>query len=159
MFYSTGLNREENTSGFTGFKGTTDSIIFAKRNIRTFENSIYLSYTLNNKSGIDLQARHYCSSFRNKDFYLLNTEGSLDAYSYNSPDGTFNMLNLDLLFRWIFAPGSELTLAWKKTVSDNRDQAEQNYFANLNNIFKADQSDSFSLKVLYYLDYNNLRRK
>ncbi len=159
MFYSAGFSKEDNTYGFTGFKQTPDTIVFAKRNLRTIENSIALAYTINKNSGLSVQTRHYSSSFRNNDYSALNEDGSFSPVIYISPDGTFNMLNVDFLFRWIFAPGSELSLAWKKTVFDSRQEAERNYITNLKNIFEAEQSDSFSLKVLYYIDYNNLRKK
>lgn len=157
IHYFAGLGKENNNRGFTGFKGSTDTIAFAKRDVKTIENSLYLSYTLNNKAGINLNARHYTSSFRNREFFYLDQSGSLGPLAYDSPDGTLNMLNIDCLFRWIFAPGSELSLAWKKTIFDNRQEAEQKYLANIRNLLRADQSDSFSVRVLYYLDYNVLR--
>jgi hypothetical protein len=159
MRYSAGISKDDNSPGFSGFKGTIDTIVFAKRDIRSYENAIYLAYTLNNKSGINLQARHYTSTFRNNGFYSLGPKGSLEPVSHDSPDGTFNMLNIDLIFRWIFAPGSELSLAWKKNIFDSRQEAEPEYLTNFKNLFRADQTDSFSLKILYYLDYNTLRNK
>lgn len=160
MHYSSGFSGEQNSNGFAGFQGSDDTIVFARRNVRTVENAIYLSYTLNNKSGINFQARHYSSSFINKDYYRLNESGHLDEMLYrNAADGNFNMLNLDVIFRWIFAPGSELTLAWKKNVFENTDKAGRKYLEDLQSIFRADQSDSFSVRVLYYIDYNNLIKK
>lgn len=159
MLYSAGINRDRNTPGFTGFKGSTDTIVFAMRDIKTVENGIYASFTFNNKAGLNLNLRHYASSFINKDYLRLAESGKLEDISgYNGNDGNFNMLNADLVFRWVFAPGSELSVAWKKTVFENSEQAERRYLANLNAVFRADQSDSFSLKVLYYIDYNNIRK-
>ncbi len=34
-----------------------------------------------------------------------------------------------------------------------------NYFENLGNTWKSEQINSLSLKILYYIDYNNLRKK
>lgn len=160
MFYSVGFNKDRNTPGFTGFKGTDDTIVFAIRDIRTFENGIYSSYTFNNSCGLNLNVRHYASSFINKNYQRLTGNGALENLDgYNGDDGNYNMLNADLVFRWVFAPGSELSVAWKKNVFENREKAEYKYFKNLKNIFISDQTDSFSLKVFYYLDYNNLRKK
>jgi hypothetical protein len=159
-FYSLNLSKDQNTPGFTGFKEGADTIVFAKRDIRTVENGIYASYTFNNKCGLNLNLRHYASSFINKEYLRLNENGSLENLSsYSGNDGNFNMLNADLTFRWVFAPGSELSLAWKKNVFENRKEAERRYLVNIRNIFRTDQSDSFSIRVLYYLDYNSLRNR
>jgi hypothetical protein len=158
---SSSLNSEINNRGFAGFQGSSDSIIFAQRDIRTVENAIGATYTFNHVSGVSLRIRHYLSSAVNKKFYNLNFDGKLsDISNYDGcNDQNFNLLNLDLLFRWVFAPGSELTVAWKKSVLDQRTGVVKKYAENLRNAFTADQYDSFSLKILYYIDYNNIRRR
>jgi len=160
-FYGTEINSEKNNRGFAGFQGTSDTIIFARRDIKTIENSISAAFTFNNKAGVNLRVRHYWSGASYKEYFRLNEEGKLDpdpSYLSNH-DENFNLLNIDLLFRWVFAPGSELTFAWKNSVFDNQKIVLKRYGENLRNILESDQFNSFSLKVLYYIDYNNLRKK
>ena len=161
LFYGTDINNERNNRGFAGFKGSVDTIIFARRDIETIENSISAAFTFNNKSGVNLRVRHYWSGATYREYFNLNPEGKLDPeplYSGNH-DTNFNLFNIDLLYRWVFAPGSELTVAWKNSVFCNQNTILKRYSENLRNILKSDQSNSFSLKVLYYIDYNNLRKK
>ena len=160
FFFGTDINDEKNNHGFAGFKNTMDTIIFARRDIKTIENSISAAYTFNNKAGASLRVRHYWSGASYKEFFRLNEDGSLDpdpSYKENH-DENFNLFNIDLLFRWVFAPGSELTLSWKNSVFDNQRVVLKSYAENLGNFLRSDQSNSFSLKVLYYIDYNNLRK-
>ena len=136
-------------------------VIFARRDIKTIENSISAAFTFNNKAGVNLRIRHYWSGALYKEYFCLNEEGRLDpdpSYLSNH-DENFNLLNIDLLFRWVFAPGSELTFAWKNSIFDNQKTVLKGYVENLRNILESDQFNSFSLKVLYYIDYNNLRKK
>jgi len=161
LFFGTDLNNETNNRGFAGFKGTMDTIVFARRDIKTIENSLSAAFTFNNKSGVNLRLRHYWSGAAYKEYFDLNNEGKLEtdpAYKVNH-DTNFNLFNLDLLFRWVFAPGSELTMAWKNSIFDNQRTGPGRYSEILRKILRADQTNSFSFKVLYYIDYNNLRKK
>lgn len=161
LYFNTGINNEKNNLGFAGINGTSDTIIFARRDIESIENSISAAFTFNNKSGVNLRVRHYWSGASYKEYFNLNEAGKLEpdpAYSGNH-DANFNLLNVDLLYRWVFAPGSELTVAWKNSVFENRNSVRKSYSENLRNIFSTEQANSFSLKILYYIDYNNLRKK
>jgi hypothetical protein len=138
-----------------------DTIYFARRDIKTIESVFGTSYALSNKAGFDLRVRHYWSGVINKDYYQLQQDGSLvhnpDYVEDNNEN--YNAFNVDLVFRWIFAPGSELTIAWKNSILDSRNKVMENYFDNLSKTWKSDQTNSFSVKILYYIDYNNLRKK
>jgi hypothetical protein len=160
LSYYTAMNIEKNNRGFAGFYGTTDTIMFARRDINRIENTLSAAFTFNNRAGINFRVRHYWSGASYKEYFRLNSDGNLDndpAYSDNH-DENYNFFNCDLLFRWVFAPGSELTLAWKNSIFDNQKIFIRSYKENLGNILDSDQTNSFSLKVLYFIDYNNLRK-
>ena len=159
--YDMGVNHEINDRGFVDKTVSEDTIYFAKRNVKTFENIFYASYAFNNKISIKIRTRHYWSGAANKHYYQLQADGSLsENLSYtNNHDENYNAFNIDMVFRWIFAPGSELSIAWKNSIYQNGDRVLTNYLENIRNTWKSDQTNSLSLKVLYYIDYNNLRRK
>ena len=79
------------------------------------------------------------------------------SFSENK-DQNYNAFTIDMIFRWNFAPGSELALAWKNAALADHDIVTNNYLTNLKDTW-LNQSNSVSLKVLYYIDYNNLKRK
>ena len=117
------------------------------------------SYALNNKANVRIRVRHYWSGAKNKDFYLLQNDGLLNRdYAYTHDDENFNAFSVDMIFRWIFAPGSEMTFAWKNSAYAELTDFDNNYTRNLRNTWK-NQSNSLSVKVLYYIDYNNLKKK
>jgi hypothetical protein len=158
--YSLNLDNHYNDRGYIDKKG--DSIIyFTRRDVKTLENVIGSSFILNNKAGMTLRLRHYWSGAENKEFFRLQENGSLAPESeYNeNKDANYNTITIDFNFRWIFAPGSELCLSWKNAVYEDSGLVNYSYFDNLRNTWKSDQSNSLSLKLLYYIDYNNLRKK
>ena len=159
--YSTGLNFEMNDRGYVDKTSSEDTIYFAKRDVKTFQNIFNVLYAFNNKASMSFRLRHYWSGAANKIYYQLNPDGSLneDVSYTNNNDENYNAFTIDMIFRWIFAPGSELSLAWKNSIYNNQDEVVTNYWDNIRNTWKSNQTNSLSLKILYYIDYNNLRKK
>ncbi|MBP1665053.1 MAG: hypothetical protein H6Q19_2193, partial [Bacteroidetes bacterium] len=123
-------------------------------------NTLSASYIFNYKTSLTFRMRHYWSGVGNKEFFLLNDDGTLNAYPDFSQnmDQNYNAFTIDMIFRWIFAPGSELSLAWKTNSYDNHNEVIYNYQDNLIKSW-LNQKNSISLKVLYFIDYNRLRKK
>jgi hypothetical protein len=156
IYYSKSVN----DVGFVDKNNTNDIINFAKRDVYTINNVLSISYVFNDKISMNIRGRHYWSGAENKDFYLLRQDGTLSldpSYSENQ-DQNYNAFTIDMTFRWVFAPGSELALAWKDAAYTSTNEVEKNYLNNLQDSWLS-QSNSISLKVLYYIDYNKLKRK
>jgi hypothetical protein len=64
-----------------------------------------------------------------------------------------------MVFRWIFAPASELLFVWKNNIFTEENEVAKDYFENIRDTFTSPMGNSFSLKLLYYLDYQKLKRK
>ena len=79
------------------------------------------------------------------------------SYTKNN-DFAFNTFNMDMLFSWIFAPGSSFNLVWKNEITNEQIINHIDYFDNLNHTFQQPQLNNLSLKVLYYFDYQNLKK-
>lgn len=154
------INQANNFAGYIA-KDAQSNIIFSRRDIRTIENSFDVKYTFNNKMGLNLRARHYWSELTNKQFYTLNSEGALDQNTTfnNAADRNFNAFNIDMVYLWRFAPGSEFSLAWKDASLLFNSNSQIKYFDNLDRTLSGPQNNNFSIKILYYLDYLQLTRK
>ncbi|MCU4163949.1 DUF5916 domain-containing protein [Carboxylicivirga caseinilyticus] len=152
---------EENDYGYVSKNDNEDSIHFARRNVATVENVLELSYTFNNELSLRLRGRHYWSGVENKQFYLLQNDGTLlpDAIYNENFDNNFNAFNIDMVLRWVFAPGSEMTFGWKNSIFDQDDKSISNYRKNIDIIWKSPQTNTLSFRILYYIDYNNLFNK
>lgn len=158
--YGGSLNNSINDRGFVDKNSNNDSIVFAKRDVITLSNVFYTSYVINNKTSLSLRARHYCSSAKNKEYFLLQNDGSLlpnTTYNQNK-DLNYNALTIDMNFRWVFAPGSEMVFAWKSAAYSLRDIVTRNYWDNFEQSWQ-NQSNSLSIKLLYYIDFNKVWHK
>lgn len=158
--YALSFNYTSNGIGYVDHNDANDSINFAKRNVKTLENILSSSFVMNNKTSFNFRVRHYWSRAKNELFYLLQQDGRLihDPSFSENKDQNYNAFTIDMIFRWNFAPGSELALAWKNAALADHDIVTNNYLTNLKDTW-LNQSNSVSLKVLYYIDYNNLKRK
>jgi hypothetical protein len=139
-----------------------DQALFSRYDRRTVENSLNGKYSFSNKMGLAVGIRHYWSDRRNKAFYLLQNDGTLAPYQGEAPvglDRNYNVFNVDLIYTWQFAPGSELSISYKDAAETNANFYTRKYTENLNGILSAPQNSSLSIKVLYYIDYLNLKSK
>jgi hypothetical protein len=139
-----------------------EQTLFSRYDRRTVENSLNAKYSFTNKMGLAVGIRHYWSDRRNKEFYLLKNDGGLVAYQEVPPAGldrNYNVFNVDLIYTWQFAPGSELSVSYKDAAETNVNYFTKKYTENLNGILSAPQNNSLSVKVLYYIDFLNLKSK
>ena len=49
-------------------------------------------------------------------------------------DISYNAWSIDCVFRWIFAPGSELSVVWKNLLDDQGDLLPDTYTENLQDV-------------------------
>jgi len=156
---TTMISASFNNAGFADISG--NDVIFSRRQLTTVENTITAKYNFNKRSGINFTARHYWSEADAKQFYTLNTDGSLspnNTYNQNR-DLNYNFFNIDMVYTLEFAPGSFINLVWKNDISAGDNNVDRSYFKNLNNTIAASQNNNVSLKILYYLDALKFRGK
>jgi len=149
------------TSNNRGFAGTDDSlnIYFGSRKLQTFENTLSGLYVIKNDLSLSLRVRHYWIFGKYNNFFLLNEDGTLsETLNYNTTqDFNFNSFNIDMVFNWQFAPGSNLSLIWKNALLDETPLIIYNYCDNLSKTISNPQLNMLTLKLLYYLDYQSLK--
>jgi len=159
IIYSFTQEFEYNSVGRIARDSITN-VYMGMRNVITIQNSLNAQYTFNAKSFLNLKFRHYWSSYKYNSYYLLNNDGTLTRNNYVSDsDNNTNYFNIDLVYQWNFAPGSVLSLVWKNSIASEGNTIEHNYFRNISDVWNTDQTNSFSFKILYYLDYQTIRRK
>ena len=143
-----------------------DDIIFGRRDYLMYENTLTISYIFTNRMGLNFRLRHNWTRADYNNFYLLGKDGYLYNTSYMGLDSlgdpihnvNFNAFNIDMVYTWVFAPGSELNLVWKQAILSSDTHITDNYFTNLENTLSMPQTNSFSFKILYYLDYLYLKK-
>jgi hypothetical protein len=137
-----------------------DSTIFGRRDLRTFTNTLQGNYIFTNRMSLSLRGRHYWSKVLYHQYYALQPDGGLQASPYQeNHDTNFNAFNVDMVFSWWFAPGSEMSVVWKNAITPASGKMIPAYFDNLGYTLRSPQSNSLSMKILYYIDYQNLRKR
>ncbi|MCB0397604.1 MAG: carbohydrate binding family 9 domain-containing protein [Flavobacteriales bacterium] len=158
--YNYDYNMDEYSLGYADVL-SSDSILFTGRVLETFTNTLGARYALNPATTFSLNMRHYWSTGKYKDFFLLNQDGSLDpiAGRRTGYDFSYNALTIDAVITWWFAPGSTITLVYKKQLEDESGTIPVKYSEDFRLLSKVPQNDFISLKALYWLDYLYLRKK
>jgi hypothetical protein len=162
MVLSVNYSRKFNNIGYVtdSLAGDDLNIIFGARDIENITTTYTLNYSVNPKFSFSGRLRHYYFKADYNQYYDLGRDGSLTANQYMGDDDfLYNAFNIDTYFTWLFAPGSELTLAWKNAIYTRDGLPSDNYFRELANTLGEPASNLFSLKVLYYLDSQYLRKR
>lgn len=147
--------------GFAAHSPISDSIFMSLRKIRTAENILNTKYSFTNKMWLTLRIRHYWSKVNYSDFMNLNEDGTVTpvASISTNPNINVNLFNVDMNYTWQFAPGSFINITWK-TASDLYDQmVMERYFRNLQKSVEAPSFNSLSLKIIYFLDSQAIKKK
>ncbi len=144
--------------GFTDQLG--EDYLFGVRRTNTYINKFSVRYIFKNDLSLSIVARHYWFSYKYRKFFYLEDNGDLtqsgDDFG-NMYDGSYNFFNADLLFNWRFAPGSTLSISYKN-IFENAGNEILSYSKNFDTVFNNPHTHTLSLKVLYYLDYLQLRK-
>lgn len=145
-----------------GYATLTDSaIVFGLRRLDTYLNEINFSYTINDKMNLSLRARNYCITGHYKKYFYLTDNGEVadyDAYTGNS-NFKLDLLNVDFVYEYRFAPGSVLNVVYKNSIDDAAStNITRDYISNSKQLFRHPKTDIISIKLLYYLDYQDLKK-
>jgi hypothetical protein len=143
---------------------------FGVRDRQETVNTFSTDYIFNDRMGLNLRVRHYWSKvwYDESRFSFLQEDGSLmpmgnqydgrDAEGNSYHDVNFNAFNVDLSYSWQFAPGSMMTVVWKQTIYDENGQVGKNFSRNLSDTWRAPQTNSLSVRILYFLDYLDVKK-
>jgi hypothetical protein len=136
--------------------------LFSRRNVESVENVMNLKYSFNNKMGITFRGRHTWTKVAPQQLFELNDNGKLQTPSFNYTDNlnqNYNFLSADLVYNWQFAQGSFLTVVWKDIGEQFSRDFRNNYFSNLGKTVEGNQFSSFSVRMIYFLDYLTAKKK
>ncbi len=158
------LNYSFDYKKMNNFKGyvtsTPKNIIFGNRNQRVITQNLGGNYYFTTKSGLNLNFRYYWSPVHYNNYYVLNEDGTLGDSDYSEDnDINFNVWNLDLSYIWEFAPGSQISLLYRNTITNQDNLSLLDYNSNVQNLFDKPQRHNFIVKLTYYIDYNTIKNK
>ena len=154
--YKLSFDKTNNDQGFVDEEGA--NIIFGARDRKNYTNTIAGKYSFSTKSSVSLSFRHYWGSVNYNGYYNLNPEGNLDSNTtYTGENVNFNSWNLDLNYIWQFAPGSQLIAFYRNSIFNEDTKSNLSFNKNLDNLFNQSQKHTFSVRLVYFIDYNKLK--
>ncbi len=159
FFYSLEYRKINYEEGYAEVSGeVNDEIIFGRRNRKTVINSLSSKYSFNVKSSLSLTFRHNWETVAYGDqFYDLTSNGGLAPTTYSRDNVNFNSWNLDLNYSWQFAPGSQLSAFYRNSIFGSSTDPKLNFTDNLDELFSEPKQHLVSLRLVYFIDYNNIK--
>jgi hypothetical protein len=141
-----------------------DDVIFGDRDREEIEQTFNASYNFNPNHTLSLTLRNYWGTVDYDDqlFSLqdngrvTNSTGYTTTNIPNNPDINFSTWNFDLGYSWQFAPGSFVTALYRNQLFNFDTAARDSYTQSIDTLFKQPINNVFSLKLQYFLDYNQI---
>lgn len=145
-----------------GFVDSTGGVItFGARKLNTYITTLSAKYIFKNDLSFTLNGRHYWNTGEYIHYYTLLGNGLLAANTTYTENNNFsyNAFTLDATFSWQFAPGSIFSVVYKNVIDNEGFLLPKNYADNFSQTFQLPQTNSISIKVLYYLDYQQIKKR
>lgn len=148
-----------------GFVNVTDDedVIYGLRYMNTYINQLTASWIFTKDMYVSLNVRHYWQTAEYRKYLTLQQDGGLeDNYAYDvNHNFNYNAFNIDFVYSWQFAPGSDLSLVYKNAIENDLGAISvfPDYGNNLKRVMNDPQTNSLSLRMIYYFDYLYLKKK
>ncbi|MCF7825641.1 MAG: carbohydrate binding family 9 domain-containing protein [Candidatus Marinimicrobia bacterium] len=150
--YNLDLDMLDNDFGFAEFDDQ-DNPVIGRRNHNTLINTLNSQFIFSRNLESDIRMRYYRSTVEYKDYYDLLEDGDVRPRDYAADlSEVFNAFTIDAVMTWRFAPGSELNIIFKNAIYADGDDPGVRFFEDLSDLGRQDQSNSISVKLLYYVD-------
>ncbi len=160
MRYSAVYNFDPYNFGCADWYSQPDEIIFGLRKMHTYENSLFARFIFTNNMSLTLTGRHYWSKAAYRQYFKLEDNGDItrnENYTGNN-DFNYNYFSVDVIYSWQFAPGSFLSVAYKNIIETQGQEIIYSYGKNFNQTIASPQTNTLSLKLIYYFDYLYLKK-
>jgi hypothetical protein len=143
--------------------------LFGQRDNTERTQVLNVDYTFNNRMSLSARVRHSWSQVRYKEYFLMiSNNGDLvetDVVTVR-PNGTsaydvnFNAWSVDLVYRWIFSPGSEINIVWKNNLLQDTlgETLPTSYQSNFKQMLDIGFVNSLSIKAVFFIDYSRLKQ-
>lgn len=157
LSYNAFLSNDWKSFGFATFDDEGNPIIGAREMFNVI-NTFSAQYSVTPRMYVTFRARHYWSKAVYTNHYNLDVNGEIhEREPIANTARNFNTWNIDLVYNWQFAPGSNLIFTWKQNINKADSDAEGGYATNVYKTFNTPQTNMVALKVIYYLDYQQMK--
>lgn len=161
----TNIMQELNQLGYAFLRENNGSPIVAFRNNESITTVFSGIYNFTPRLNLTFRTRHYWDKVNYKQFFDVTQEGKLINRPFiGSQDQNVNIFNTDVFLTWDFRLGSRLILGYKNWLGNNETviippNESNTYLNNLARQFDLRHGNEFSVRFIYFLDYNQFRKK
>ncbi|MFL5774558.1 MAG: DUF5916 domain-containing protein [Flavisolibacter sp.] len=156
---------ENNQRGYAFLRESNGDPIAGYRNFTESASIVSAIYNFTPRLNLTVRNRHYWNRVHYNRFFNVLDNGDLvekPASFQPGIDENFNTFNLDAFLTWDFRLGSRVIFGWKNWLGDPNSVdgfTYRNYTENLGQAMKNSHGNELTLKVIYFLDYNQLRKR
>ena len=149
----------------------TEVSIFGKRRNREYTQVLNVNYIFTNRMSLTTRVRHAWSQVRYDALYQLLESGVISETPYlangnaNLEDLNFNAWSIDMVYRWNFAPGSELNIVWKNQLFQETRLGDfeqfvlpETYTDNFSQMIESGFFNSLSIRFISFIDYSRFQQ-
>ncbi len=159
----TDSHKESNQLGFAFERELNGEPIVGFRDNRDFVSVLSGIYNFHSRLNLTLRARHYWNKINYSSFHNVDLKGNLiDRGFIPGKNDNFNVFNLDAFLTWDFRLGSRFVLGYKNWLGDEEIvtlPGKNTYLRNLSEVFSLRHGNEVTIRFIYFLDYNQLRKK
>ena len=151
--------------GWAFIRDASGAPIAGYRNYKDLTTVLSGNYNFTPRINMSLRARHYWSQVHYLSFWNVDAKGNHIARPFiHGQDQNLNIFNIDAFLNWDFKPGSRIVAGWKNWLGSNYLEVIDGtrygqYSRNLGQSFNLPHGNEFTIRVIYFLDYNQLRNK
>lgn len=155
---------ESNQLGYAFLREDNGEPIAALRSNHSFSTTLSGIYNFTSRLNITFRSRHYWNDVKYKQFSNVDAAGKLiDRPFIAGRNQNVNIFNTDLFLTWDFQLGSRVVLSYKNWLGDDEIVVvpfyrANTYFHNLTEQFGLRHGNELSIRFIYFLDYNKLRK-
>lgn len=160
----TSSNLEDNQLGYAFMRETNGEPIVGFRKNRDFTSVLSGIYNFAYRLNLTVRARHYWNKVNYESFHNVDSKGDLINRAFiNNQDDNVNVFNVDAFLTWDFRLGSRLIVGYKNWLGNEETiqfaSGQNSYLRNLGKTFDLRHGNEVTIRFIYFLDYNQLRRK
>lgn len=149
--------------------GSALESVWGSRNNVERTQVLNFTYIFSNRMSLSTRIRHSWSQVRYNHFYTLPGSGVLERIPTDATpqilqngmhDVNYNAWSIDMVYRWIFAPGSEINVVWKNQLlqDDVGLPLPETYGQNFERMIESGFYNSLSIRLIMFLDYSRFQQ-
>lgn len=157
-------HKEVNNLGYAFARELNGEPIVGFRDVKEFVNVLSGIYNFTSRLNLTLRIRHYWNEVKYLSFHNADAKGELlDRAFISNWDDNVNIFNADAFLTWDFRPGSRMIIGYKNWLGEEEyvpiGSNKNSYLRNLGEVFDLRHGNEFTIRFVYFLDYNQLRKK